>query len=94
MRYGDKIAKSSASVLITGESGSGKELIATASITTAALQRPLIKINWGRSEVARKRFFGHEKGPYRCVTRGAPFLSRLMANHILDEIGDISADFR
>jgi two-component system, NtrC family, response regulator AtoC len=90
-----KIARSNASVLITGESGSGKELIATAiHYNSLRSNGPLIKINCGAvpEGLLESEFFGHEKGAFTGAI--ARRLGRFEQAHggaiFLDEIGDIS----
>jgi two-component system response regulator AtoC len=91
-----KIAKSSASVLITGESGSGKELIATAiHYNSPRCNGPLIKINCGAvpEGLLESEFFGHEKGAFTgaATRRRGRFEQANGGTIFLDEIGDISA---
>jgi two-component system response regulator AtoC len=91
-----KIAKSSASVLITGESGSGKELIATAiHYNSPRCNGPLIRINCGAvpEGLLESEFFGHEKGAFTgaATRRRGRFEQAHGGTIFLDEIGDISA---
>jgi two-component system response regulator AtoC len=90
-----KIARSNASVLITGESGSGKELIATAiHYNSPRRHGPLVKINCGAvpEGLLESEFFGHEKGAFTgAVTRRFGRFEQAHGGTIfLDEIGDIS----
>lgn len=94
-----KIARSNASVLITGESGSGKELIATAiHYNSQRCSGPLIKINCGAvpEGLLESEFFGHEKGAFTgAVTRRQGRFELAEGGTIfLDEIGDISANLQ
>jgi two-component system response regulator AtoC len=90
-----KIAKSNASVLITGESGCGKELIATAiHYNSARCNGPLVKINCGAvpEGLLESEFFGHEKGSFTgaIARRRGRFEQAHGGTIFLDEIGDIS----
>ena len=91
----EKVAPSAGRVLITGESGSGKELIARAiHINSKRANAPFIKVNCAAipSELIESELFGHEKGAFS----GATQMKRgrfEMAHHgtiFLDEIGDMS----
>lgn len=90
----EQVAETDASVMISGETGSGKELIARAihHISTRN-NRPLVKINCAALPVTliESELFGHEKGAYT----GAFYrkIGRFELAHggtvFLDEIGDL-----
>ncbi len=90
-----RVAKSTASVLITGESGSGKELLATA-IHYGSPRRngPFVRINCGAipEGLLESEFFGHEKGAFTgaVARRLGRFEQADGGTLFLDEIGDIS----
>jgi len=93
----EKVADTDGTVLISGASGTGKELIARAiHYNSSRSDRPLVVINCGAGaipeELLESELFGHEKGAFT----GA-YKSRIgrfeMANGgtiFLDEIGEMS----
>src|SRR5213079_760066 len=88
------VAPTDASVLITGETGTGKELIARAIHSTSKRKdKPLIKVNCAAlpSGLVESELFGHEKGAFSGAI--ARRLGRFeLANGgtiFLDEIGEV-----
>jgi two-component system, NtrC family, response regulator AtoC len=62
-----RVARTTSTVLITGESGSGKELVANAMHRGSARnQGPLIKVHLGAlpRELIESELFGHERGAF------------------------------
>jgi DNA-binding NtrC family response regulator len=88
-----KMAQSDSSVLITGEPGTGKELLARLIHDQSPRCRgPFVPINGARdySNLMESDFFGHEKGAFTGATemrRGA-FERASGGTLFLDEIGD------
>ena len=94
MRSAERIARSNAAVLITGETGSGKELAARAvHHYSARSSRPWIDVNCAAlpDHLLESELFGHEKGAFS----GADSLKQGLfevANGgtlFLDEIGEL-----
>jgi DNA-binding NtrC family response regulator len=68
----DKIADASATVIVLGESGSGKELVANAiHYLSERRQRPFIAVNCGAlpETLIESELFGHERGSFTGAAR-------------------------
>ena len=90
----EQVATTDASVLINGETGTGKELVARA-IHNASLRndKPLIRINCGAipENLIESELFGHKKGAFTGATsdRKGRFLLADKGTIFLDEIGEM-----
>jgi DNA-binding NtrC family response regulator len=90
-----QVAPTKASVLITGDSGVGKELIADAiHYNSPRKQKPLIKVHCAAltETLLESELFGHEKGAFTGAVdrkRGRFELAH-MGTLFLDEIGEIN----
>ena len=89
-----RIAKTNASVLITGESGAGKELIAEAvHHNSRRASRPFVKVNLGgiSQSLFESEMFGHKKGAFTDATsdRIGRFELADKGTIFLDEIGEL-----
>jgi PAS domain S-box-containing protein len=95
----NRVAKTDATVLIAGETGTGKELIARA-IHSASQRRdkPLIKVNCAAlpSTLIESELFGHEKGAFSgAVNRRAGRFELAHGGTIfLDEISEIPLELQ
>lgn len=95
MEVVEQVASTRASVLITGESGVGKELIADALHELSdRKEKPFIKVHCAAlsESLLESELFGHEKGAFTGAVsrkRGRFELSH-MGSIFLDEIGEIN----
>ena len=93
----NRVAKTDATVLITGETGTGKELIARAIHSASHRHdKPLIKVNCAAlpSGLIESELFGHEKGAFSgAISRRVGRFELANGGTIfLDEIGEIPID--
>ena len=94
-----RLSRSHATVLINGESGSGKELVASAlhKHSPRALQ-PFIAINTAAipKDLLESELFGHERGAFTgaAAARRGRFEQADNGTLFLDEIGDMPADLQ
>ena len=95
----EAVAQTSASVLIQGESGVGKELVAHVIHTRSARSdAPMVKVNCASipSELFESEFFGHVKGAFTGAHRDRIGRFQLADGGTLfmDEIGEIPLDLQ
>lgn len=93
----DKVAPTEARVLITGENGSGKELVARwIHEKSNRHEGPIVEVNCAAipSELIESELFGHEKGSFTSAIRQkiGKFEQASGGTLFLDEIGDMSAN--
>ncbi len=91
----EKVAPTNARVLITGENGTGKELVARQLHEFSPRNRsPFIEVNCAAipSELIESQLFGHEKGAFTSAIkqRKGDFELADGGTLFLDEIGDMS----
>jgi two-component system, NtrC family, nitrogen regulation response regulator NtrX len=91
------VAKTDSRVLITGENGTGKELIARQIYKMSnRCNNPFVEVNCAAipKELIESELFGHEKGSFTGATvlRIGKFEQAHTGTIFLDEIGDMSLD--
>ena len=91
----DKVARSEARVLITGENGTGKELVARwLHCKSSRAEAPFVEVNCAAipSELIESELFGHERGAFTSAIkqRKGKFEQADGGTLFMDEIGDMS----
>ena len=92
----EKVAPSDARVLVTGENGTGKELVARSLHDNSERKNmPFVEVNCAAipSELIESELFGHEKGAFTSAIKQKKGKFELASGGtlFLDEIGDMSA---
>jgi len=95
----ETVAPSEASVLITGETGTGKELVASAlHEQSPRAARTLVRVNCASipRELFESEFFGHQKGSFTGAVRdrAGRFQVADRGTLFLDEVGEIPLDLQ
>ncbi|MDP9150272.1 MAG: sigma-54 dependent transcriptional regulator, partial [Myxococcota bacterium] len=95
----DKIADFKTTVLVTGESGSGKELVARAIHSRSSRkERPFVAINCGAipENLLESELFGHRKGAFTDASadRRGLFEEASGGTLFLDEIGELPVNLQ
>ena len=91
----EKVAQTNARILITGENGTGKEMVAQQiHFKSLRSQKPLVEVNCAAipSELIESELFGHVKGSFTSAIkdRTGKFEIASGGTLFLDEIGDLS----
>ncbi len=98
-RLGERAAKSSIPILITGESGVGKEVIARAVHgSSERAGKPFVAVNCGAipENLVESILFGHEKGSFTGATDRhlGKFQEANGGTLFLDEVGELPLDIQ
>jgi two-component system nitrogen regulation response regulator NtrX len=91
----ERVAPTPARVLVTGENGTGKELVARAvHKNSPRANRPFVEVNCAAipSELIESELFGHMKGSFTGAVQDRPgkFEQADTGTLFLDEVGDMS----
>jgi len=94
-----RVAGTNTTVLINGETGSGKELVARAiHAASQRAKKPLIKVNCAAipALLMESEFFGHEKGAFTgaTISRVGRFALADGGTIFLDEIGELPIELQ
>jgi len=92
-----KVARSDSTVLLTGETGTGKELVAGAvHYGSPRAEGPFVKVNCAAlpGQLLEDELFGHEKGAFTGADRPRPgrFEQANTGTIFFDEIGDMNLE--
>jgi PAS domain S-box-containing protein len=95
----EQVAPTDSTVLISGETGTGKELVARAIHNASSRRdRPLVKVNCGAlsPSLIESELFGHEKGAFTGASARKIGRFELAdgATIFLDEIGELPTDLQ
>jgi DNA-binding NtrC family response regulator len=94
-----RIAKTNLSVLVLGETGTGKELVAQAiHRASERTKKPFVVVDCGAipTGLAESVLFGHERGAFTgAITKGiSPFVEAEGGTVFLDELGELPIDMQ
>ena len=97
MRWVQRAAATTATVLITGETGTGKELMSRAIHRASARSgEPFVAVNLAAvpSDMVESEIFGHERGAFTGASRSREGILRSARGGtvLLDEIGELCPD--
>lgn len=97
--YIEKATRTNITVMVTGETGTGKELVAKAiHFNSKRASQPFIPVNMAAipSELIESELFGHEKGAFTgaAMRRIGKFEEASGGSLFLDEIGEMDITFQ
>jgi len=95
LRLIERVAQSDSTVLVTGETGTGKEIAAKlVHLRSARRARPFITVECAalQESLLQSELFGHERGAFTGAERAKPGLFEVASGGtiFLDEIGEVS----
>jgi len=95
LRLLERVAQSDSTVLVTGETGTGKEIAAKlVHVRSARRARPFITVECAalQESLLQSELFGHERGAFTGAERAKPGLFEVASGGtiFLDEIGEVS----
>ncbi|MGI5308294.1 sigma-54-dependent transcriptional regulator [Rheinheimera sp. WS51] len=94
----ERVAKTSANVMLMGESGVGKEVVAAAIHAASELKGPLVATNCGglSKELIGSELFGHEKGAFTgaIAQKAGVFEQAQNGCLFLDEVTEMPIDMQ
>ncbi len=98
-RIVEKVAISDTTIMLNGETGTGKGLIARAiHLASGRKDKPFVQINCGATPegLLESEFFGYRRGAFTGATadKAGKFEMAKGGTIFLDEIGDMSADLQ
>jgi transcriptional regulator with GAF, ATPase, and Fis domain len=98
-RIVEKVAISDTTIMLNGETGTGKGLIARAiHLASGRKEKPFVQINCGATPegLLESEFFGYRRGAFTGATadKAGKFEMAKGGTIFLDEIGDMSADLQ
>jgi transcriptional regulator with GAF, ATPase, and Fis domain len=98
-RIVEKVAVSDTTIMLNGETGTGKGLIARAiHLASGRNEKPFVQINCGATPegLLESEFFGYRRGAFTGATadKAGKFEMAKGGTIFLDEIGDMSADLQ
>lgn len=98
-RIVEKVAASDTTIMLNGETGTGKGLIARAiHLASGRNEKPFVQINCGATPegLLESEFFGYRRGAFTGATadKAGKFEMAKGGTIFLDEIGDMSADLQ
>jgi DNA-binding NtrC family response regulator len=93
-----QVARSSVSVVVHGETGTGKELVARAVHLLSGRSGPFVAVNCGAltETLAQSELFGHKKGAFSGANEDRPgyFRTADRGTLFLDEVGDLPSSLQ